>query len=128
MTSAAFLKLLHVSCALLSIAGFSLRGYWMATDNPALGHRVVKRLPHVIDTLLLLSAVGLLLVWQLSPLQTPWILAKLLALVVYIALGLVALRLGRTKRLRVGAYLLALITAGYIVSVAYSKSPLGFMQ
>lgn len=128
MTWAVFAKLIHVSCAFLSIAGFSLRGYWMATNNPLLQHRVVKRLPHLIDTLLLLSAILLLVVWRLSPLETPWVAAKLIALVLYIGLGLVALRFGRSKRVRVSAWLLALVTAGYIVSVAYSKNPLGFMH
>ncbi len=128
MTWAVFAKLIHVSCAFLSIAGFSLRGYWMATNNPLLQHRVVKRLPHLIDTLLLLSAILLLVVWRLSPLETPWVVAKLIALVLYIGLGLVALRFGRSKRVRVSAWLLALVTAGYIVSVAYSKNPLGFMH
>ncbi|MCB1687379.1 MAG: SirB2 family protein [Halioglobus sp.] len=128
MTLAVFLKLIHVTCAFLSIAGFSLRGYWMIRDNPLLQHRVVRRLPHLVDTLLLLSALMLLVVWGLSPLETPWLVAKLIALLVYIALGMVALRFGRSKGIRVGAWLLALVTAGYIVSVAYSKNPLGFIQ
>jgi uncharacterized membrane protein SirB2 len=128
VTLAVFLKLIHVTCAFLSIAGFSLRGYWMVSDSPLLQHRVVRRLPHVIDTLLLLSAIMLLVVWRLSPLETPWLTAKLIALLVYIGLGLVALRFGRSKGIRVGAWLLALVTAGYIVSVAYSKNPLGFIQ
>jgi uncharacterized membrane protein SirB2 len=128
VTLAVFLKFIHVSCAFISIAGFGLRGYLMMSDNPLLQHRVVRRLPHVIDTLLLLSAIMLLVVWRLSPLETPWLGAKVIALLVYIGLGMVALRFGRSKGIRVGAWLLALITAGYIVSVAYSKNPLGFLQ
>ncbi len=128
MTLAVLFKFTHVTCAFLSIAGFGLRGYWMLRDNPLLQHRLVRRLPHVIDTLLLLSAIVLLAVWRLSPLETPWLVAKLAALLVYIGLGMVALRFGRSRRIRVGAWLLALATAGYIVSVAYSKSPLGFIQ
>ena len=128
MTPAAFLKLIHVTCAFVSFAGFALRGYWMAVGNPLLQHRVAKVLPHVIDTLLLGSALSLLMVLQLSPLTQPWLSAKIIALLVYIGLGMVALRFGRSKRTRVSAWLLALLTAGYMVSVAYSKSPLGFLQ
>jgi uncharacterized membrane protein SirB2 len=128
MTLAVFLKFIHVSCAFISIAGFGLRGYWMMSDNPLLQHRVARRLPHVIDTLLLLSAIMLLVVWRLSPLETPWLGAKVIALLVYIGLGMVALRFGQSREIRVCAWLLALLTAGYIVSVAYSKNPLGFMQ
>lgn len=128
MTSAEVLKFVHVSCAFLSIAGFGLRGYWMATDNPLLQHRATRVLPHIVDTLLLGSAISLLIVWHLSPLGLPWLVAKIIALMMYIALGLVALRFGRSKKIRVGAWLLALLTAGYLISVAYSKSPLGVLQ
>ena len=127
MTLFGFLKLLHVSCAFLSIAGFFLRGYWMASGNLLLQHRAAKVLPHLIDTLLLCSAIGMLLVWRLSPLEQGWVFAKILALLFYIGLGMVALRFGQTRKIRVSAWLLALCTAGYIVSVAYSKSPLGFL-
>jgi uncharacterized membrane protein SirB2 len=118
-------KLVHVSCAFISIAGFGLRGYWMATDHALLQSRAVKVLPHIIDTLLLGSAITLLLILQLSPLAQPWLIAKILALLIYIGLGMVALRFGRTRKTKVMAWLLALLTAGYIVSVAYSKNPWG---
>ena len=51
----------------MSIAGFGLRGYWMAFDNPLLQHRAAKVLPHMIDTLLLVSAIVLLVILHLSP-------------------------------------------------------------
>jgi uncharacterized membrane protein SirB2 len=128
VTLAAILKLIHVSCAFVSIAGFGLRGYWMVGDNPLLQHRVAKVLPHVIDTLLLGSALTLLMVLHLSPLTQPWLSAKIIALLLYIALGMVALRFGQSKKTRVSAYLMALLCAAYMISVAYSKSPLGFLQ
>ena len=128
MTLAAFLKLIHVSSVFVSIAGFALRGYWMTVDNPLLQHRLAKVLPHVIDTLLLGSALTLLFVLHLSPMAQPWLSAKIMALLLYIGLGMVALRFGRSKKIKVSAYMLALLTAGYMISVAYSKSPLGFLQ
>lgn len=128
MTLLESLKLVHVTCAFTSIAGFGLRGYWMARKNPLLEHRAAKMFPHIIDTLLLGSALWMLLLLHLSPLQQPWLIAKIAALVVYIALGMVALRFGRTQKVRVGAYVLALLTAAYIISVAYSKSPWGPLQ
>jgi uncharacterized membrane protein SirB2 len=120
------LKLTHVSCAFLSIAGFSLRGYWMATDNPLLRRRAVKVLPHLVDTVLLVSAIALLAAMRLSPLAAPWLMVKIAALLLYIGLGMVALRFGRTKQARISAWLLALLTTSYLVSVAYSKSPQGY--
>jgi uncharacterized membrane protein SirB2 len=121
------LKLIHVSCAFASISGFGLRGYWMVSDNPLLQHRLSKVLPHVIDTLLLGSAISLLMVLHLSPLVHLWLGAKIIALLLYIGLGMAALRFGRTKKIKISAWLLALLMAGYIVSVAYSKSPWGYL-
>jgi uncharacterized membrane protein SirB2 len=125
VTFFAFLKALHVFSALLSIGGFGIRGYWMLSDNSLLDKRISKTLPHIIDTLLLGSAVGMLIIWQTSPFSLSWLTAKVLALLLYIGLGMVALRFGRTRRVRVTAWLLALAVAAYIVSVALSKSALG---
>jgi uncharacterized membrane protein SirB2 len=122
------LKLIHMSCALLSIGGFTLRGYWMLTENLLLNHRAAKIFPHIIDTLLLASAIGMLLVWKTSPLELNWLIAKILGLLAYIFLGMIALRFGRTKKEKGIAWLLALLSAAYIVSVAYSKNPLGLFS
>ena len=97
----------------------------MASEHPLLQHRAAKVLPHIIDTLLLGSAITLLFILHLSPLAQPWLIAKIIALLVYIGLGMVALRLGRTRKTKVIAWILALLTVVYIVSVAYSKSPWG---
>ena len=119
------LKLVHVCCAFISVSGFILRGSWMLTGNPLLHRRLTRILPHVIDTLLLSSAIGILLVWGVSPFQLDWLSAKLAALLVYVGFGMVALRFGRTRLHRGTALLLALCAAAYIFSVAYSKSPVG---
>ena len=120
-----WLKLLHVSCALLSVSGFTLRGYWMMTDNPLRQRRLARVLPHIIDTLLLGSAVGMLVIWQTGPQQLPWLIAKIAGLLLYIVLGMVALRFGGTRRIRVASFALALLSAGYIIAVAYTRAPLG---
>lgn len=121
------LKLIHISCAFLSISGFALRGWWMVTANPLSRSRPAKVLPHIVDTLLLGSALGMLFLWQLNPFEVNWLVAKICALLLYIGLGMVAFRFGRTRAMRLTAFGLALATAGYIVSVAYSKSALGVL-
>ncbi|MDX1733593.1 MAG: SirB2 family protein [Halioglobus sp.] len=117
----------HVTCACISIAGFALRGFWMLSDSPLLQHRASRVLPHIVDTLLLVSALAMLVQWQMSPLALPWLVAKVVALLVYIGLGMVALRFGRNRKERVVAWVLALATAGYIVSVALTKDPWGVL-
>lgn len=121
----ASLYVIHVGCALLSVSGFALRWYWRLTDDPRLASTVAKRLPHIIDTVLLGSAVGMLVIWRVWPWQADWLLAKIIALLVYIGLGMVALRFGRTRSQRAVAGVMALFAAAYIVTVAFTKSPLG---
>lgn len=120
-----FLYLLHVGCALLSVAGFGLRWYWMLTDNPRLVRPAAKRLPHVVDTLLLGSAIGMLALWRVWPWEMSWLMAKIIALLVYIGLGMVALRFGKNRTQRGVAGALALLTVTYIGAVALTKNLLG---
>ncbi len=120
------LKTIHVLSATASIGGFILRGYWMFTASTLLDRRGAKILPHIIDTILLGSAVGMLLIWHSSPFSTGWLSAKVIALLAYIGLGMVALRFGKTRRVRTWCWLMALVVAAYIVSVALTKSAQGF--
>jgi uncharacterized membrane protein SirB2 len=114
-------SVLHIGCAALSIAGFALRGAWMLVDSPLLQNRFVRVAPHVVDTVLLASAAWL--AWYLGqiPFVHAWITAKLLALVLYVVLGMFALRRGRTKAQRAAAFVAALATAAYIVAVALTR-------
>ena len=119
-------KAIHVACVVLSFSGFFIRGIWMLQDSVLLKRRWVRITPQLIDTLLLVSAIILAFQLQFSPLEQPWLLAKIFALLVYIGVGLVALRFGQNKSSRLFAWLLGLLIFLYIVSVAFSKSALGF--
>ena len=127
MDAASYLgiKSVHVACAVLSIAGFAARGALMLADSPLRQHPFVRIAPHVVDTALLASAIWL--AWALGqfPFVHGWITAKVLALVAYIVLGAIALRRGRTRKIRAAAFAAALITASYIVSVALTRNPRG---
>jgi uncharacterized membrane protein SirB2 len=100
-----------------------VRGVLMLADSPVLQARFVRIAPHVVDTVLLASALWL--AWSLGqmPFLSGWTTAKLLALVAYIGLGTVALKRGRTKQLRVAAFAGALAVVAYIVSVAVTRDP-----
>lgn len=121
----AALKLVHQGAVALSITGFFARGLGSFAGAAWVRGRVAKTLPHVVDTVLLGSAVALAWWAGFDPLHTPWLLAKILGLLAYIGLGMLALRPGRQAALRVSAWLAALATFGWIVSVALTKNPLG---
>lgn len=121
------LKYLHITCVVMSISGFFLRGVWMLSDSPMLARRWVKVLPHINDTLLLAAAIGLVLVTGQYPFVSGWVTAKVFGLLAYIGLGIFALRRGRTKAQRAAFWVAALAAAGYVVSVALTRDPRGFL-
>ena len=122
----ATLKLIHQSAVLLSFTGFFARGLGSLAGAGWVGSRPARTLPHLIDTVLLVSALALAFTLRLNPATTPWLLAKLVALVAYIALGAMALKPRLSAISRMTAFAAALATFGYIVSVAITKQPGGW--
>ena len=122
-----WLKYLHIACAVLSVSGYFLRGLWMMQDSPRLQARWVRVVPHIIDTLLLVSAIALTIRLQQYPFVHDWLTAKVLALLAYIVLGAIGLKYGRTRKIRVIAWATALLTFAYLVAVALTRQPLPFL-
>ncbi|MBL0284198.1 MAG: SirB2 family protein [Zoogloea sp.] len=121
------LKHFHITCVVLSGAGFALRGWWAITGSGLLRAKLTRRLPHIIDTCLLGSAITLAWMSGQYPFVQGWLTAKVLGLLAYIGLGMLALKPGRPPGARLVAFLAALTTFAYIVSVALSKNPFGFV-
>ncbi|WP_417683065.1 SirB2 family protein [Pseudidiomarina aquimaris] len=117
------LKHLHVTFVAISVLLFVLRFFWRSIDAKVAQQKWVKIVPHVIDTFLLLTIVGLLLHWGQWPWETPWLLNKLLGLVGYIAFGLVAMK-AQTATFRFGGFIIALGWIGFLFHVAFSKQAL----
>ena len=122
------LKTIHESAVTLSFAGFFARGVGMLGDATWVKHRLAKTLPHLVDTVLIVSALWLAWILRLTPSNAPWIGAKIVGLFVYIGIGMVALRFGRTKGVRASAWILAMLVFAWIVSVAITKDPRGFVS
>jgi uncharacterized membrane protein SirB2 len=117
----------HEACVALSVTGFFIRGGASLCGARWVQGGVAKTLPHLVDTALLTSAMVLITILKLNPFSAPWLVAKISGLVVYVALGVVALRPGLPRPVRLLAWVGALATVAWIVSVAFSKSPLGFL-
>lgn len=118
------LKLVHLAAVIISFSLFFLRGIWLLHTSPIMQQRWVKIVPHLNDTVLLASAI--LLAWQLgyTPFNSPWLAAKIVALLAYIGFGMLAFRFARSNRQRLAAWLAALLTFGYIVGAAITHDPL----
>lgn len=120
------IKHLHMSCAAVSVSFFILRFSWMLRGSSMLQERWVRILPHVVDTILLASALTMVFWSGQIPFQQAWLGAKVLALFAYIVLGSIALKRGKTVQNRVLAFVAALLVFGYIVAVALSRQVLLF--
>ena len=115
------IKYVHVGAVIVSFSLFFLRGLWMMAAPEKLAARWVRVVPHVIDTVLLVSAIALAVMTAQYPFVQSWLTAKVLALLLYILLGTVAIRHGRTRRVRIVAWILALVVFGYMVAVARTR-------
>lgn len=119
---------LHIGCVIVSITLFALRGGLMLAGSRWLAHPFLRITPHVVDTLLLTGALWLVHLTHREPFAEPWLVAKILGLVAYVVLGSIALRRGRTLLARSAALVAALLVVTWIVSVALSRDPAGFLR
>jgi uncharacterized membrane protein SirB2 len=122
------LKTIHVLAATATISGFLLRGYWMLTESEKLQRRVTRIVPHVVDTILLVSGVATLWLLQLNPFTQTWLVAKFSGLIAYILLGTIAIKRGKTLQIRLIALVGAVSVFAYIAGVAITKSPLSWLM
>lgn len=119
------LKHIHLTFVFLSLLAFFVRGLWLFMNSSMLTKKWVKILPHIISTILLVSGIVLAVHLGMSPGSQPWLMAKIIGLVVYIALGVAAFKVPNPTARKL-LWVIALIVFAYMVSVAMSKNPAGF--
>ncbi|MBT8062706.1 MAG: SirB2 family protein [Xanthomonadales bacterium] len=122
------LKNLHVSLVLLSIAGFVLRWSWRQAGSQLTKHRLTRVLPHLLDTFLLLSGIGLMMLIHQYPVTDAWLTSKMLGLLAYILLGGAAMKLAPRRWPSRTAFAMAILAFAWMISVASSKHAAGILQ
>jgi uncharacterized membrane protein SirB2 len=122
------IKGLHITCAFTSYTLFMLRGIWHLRGSPIMQQQWVKIVPHVVDTLLLTSAIALAITIRQYPFVNAWLTFKVVGLSLYIGLGFVALKYGKNRALRIFAWVAAQVVFAYIVLVAIQHNPMPFMH
>jgi uncharacterized membrane protein SirB2 len=120
------LKTIHICCAAASYLLFFLRGIWKLNGSAIMSRRWTRIVPHVVDTLLIVSAIALAVSIRQYPFVNAWLSAKVIALLLYIGLGFVALKYGRSKTVRLSAWISAQLVFAYIVLVAINHNPWPF--
>lgn len=117
------LKHSHVGLAYLSILLFIIRFGLFKLKPTFKSNKILKILPHVIDTFLLIFAIFLCREISQYPLTDHWITAKVLGLIAYIGFGVVAIKQGKNW-----AFVAALVSFAYIFSAAKAHSALSFFS
>lgn len=118
------LKHLHMlSVALLGVL-FLFRGVLLVNGSALLQARLLRVLPHVISTFLLLSGIGMVIEFGSLP---SWVVTKLILLVFFILCGVMAFQRADKRSAKLGWFVLGLLTYGFIASVAVTRQPLGLL-
>lgn len=119
------IKKIHIASVFLSFALFVFRGGLMFLESKWRSNPFVRIAPHVVDTILLTTALWLMSMLHQYPFVHHWLSVKVILLALYIVLGSLALKRGRTKSERGIFFVLALLVFLFIVSVARAHHPLG---
>jgi uncharacterized membrane protein SirB2 len=119
------IKFVHVLCVVLSGSLFAVRGAMMLAGSRFTNHALLRYASVAIDTTLLTAALMLVSILHQYPFVHAWLTVKVLLLVVYIELGVFALRRGRTPRIRAACFAAAIGVFLFMISVAWTHNPRG---
>lgn len=119
------IKHAHVGLALLSGSLFALRGALLLAGARWPNAAPVRYFSYTIDTALLTAAMMLLTILPGALYANGWLAVKITLLVVYVVLGVFALRRGRTRRVRAACYVAALLAFAQMYFIARTHHPLG---
>ncbi len=123
-----FLKYLHIVSVAASFGLFFLRGLWVMQSYPDSQEKWVRVLPHVVDSVLVLSALSMLVMSPVKGWPGDWLTVKLALVVVYVVLALFLFRSTRGLAARFLAWLLGLLVLLFIATVAVLHNPLGILS
>ena len=128
MNSVTLLLGVHLASIALSVSLFVLRYGWRECHSARAHARWTRVVPPIVDTVLLLSGVGLIAKTHILPFteQGTWLTEKLFGVIIYIVLGFIALdyRRARSQQARLVAFPLALVVLYIIIKLATTKIPL----
>lgn len=119
-------KHIHLTLIAVSVLFFITRYIWVMTDSAMMQKKWVKVVPHIVDTLLLTSALVLCVILTQYPFVTAWLTEKLIGLILYIGFGLLALKLGKDKKIKTVGFVLAIATIAFMGKLAVTKQAVLF--
>lgn len=119
------LKHLHLTFVALAFIIFFVRGILLFINSTLLDKKLLKIAPHIINTIMLLSGIALAVHLGMSPGDNSWLIAKIIGLVIFVAVGVAAFKVPNALARKI-LWVDAVIIFAYILSVAITKNPMGF--
>ncbi|GAA0858266.1 SirB2 family protein [Aliiglaciecola litoralis] len=119
-----FTKHLHMTAVVLTILFFIVRFFWLMRGSDMLMKKWVKISPHIIDTILLASAVALCFLVPWNPLQHPWLWQKILLVVIYILMGFYVLKRANSTAARWTGFAVGMVCLALAGKMAVTKQAL----
>src|SRR3546814_9322207 len=118
------IRQIHILTVILSGGLFALRGVFALAGARWPHAAPVRYLSYTIDTTLLTAALMLVSILPGAMFANGWLAAKLVLVVVYVVLGVLAMKRGRTCGIRAGCYVAALLVFATIYGIARMPHPL----
>lgn len=122
------IKTLHITTVVISLSLFIGRGIWLYALKNDLTARWIKILPHVNDTVLLITGITLAIQLQQYPLVLSWLTVKIVCLLIYIGLGFSAMKWHRKTKIGLLNWLIAIVVFSFMISVALNRHPAGLFM
>lgn len=116
----------HIAAVTLSGLVFAVRGAASLAGLQHVKSAPARYLSYTIDTVLLTAALMLVAVLPEGVFTNHWLTVKLILVVTYIALGVLALRSGQSRRVRGICFVAALLVFAGIIGIARNHHPLGW--
>lgn len=121
------IKAVHIAMVIASGGLFALRGLLLLLGQQWAMAWPFRWSSYAIDTTLLTAAMMLLTILPGGMFANGWLATKIVLLVVYVVLGTLALKRGKTRNSRAGFYVAALLVYGFMYSIARAHHPLGWL-
>ena len=118
------IRQLHMMTAILIVSLFTLRFMLLMRNSSWIPNRLLKVLPHINDSLLLVLATLLCVIIQQAPLITPWLSEKVAAVILYIVAGMFALKWSKQRLIQFFWFMIAISMFAYAANIAINKTPL----
>lgn len=121
------IKQFHIFIAMLSGTLFALRGAFVLAGARWPQALPVKWLSYAVDTSLLTAALMLLTILPWAMFANGWLATKVTLIVLYVVLGVFAMRPARSRSTRATCYVAALLVFATVYGIARAHHPLGWL-